>query len=671
MRNLNFRHVKAENILCFGSEGIELNFDDHDNIVLINGINLDNPGTDTEPANNGAGKSSVQELLSIGLYGKTVKNPSKVKGGQIVHALSQKGFIDLQWDDFRLVRTFRRSKSGSVSSKLQVWESPDHIWDSESEKTQGKTSDTQQWIEDKIGFSHHVFCHVLVFDDSGDYSFLEADAATKRQIVENLLGLDQYREYHDNAKHLLKIQKQKIQNIKEDYQRLIGSISQCENRLNTVLEQEKSWKVTKQSQINELLENIKQKQQSLTETSDTGKLLVEWENAQTKAESLRDDNLDLESKIAKISAAVSDARQKLEVVENEKNEMGQLLEQRKSSLTSAESNLASNEKLISSLKILEEGTKCPTCHGVISKENFGPVLLHAENVSEGHRASIRKEKEAIVKELEKFHKKASMVESIREKIKDAESKTNALQQKMNSNLKEISRLTNLPKPEADSQETKIENDISNLKKQLNDKKKEYEQESPYTEIIKQVKQEAEQNEKEKDIKSDQLENEEKDLGYYQFWVEAFGDNGIRKYVVDGMVPALNARISHWLQHLIDNCIELEFDNKFEQTIRRNGTPAYYYSTSKGERRRIDLAVSQAFAYIMMLDSGSCPSLVFLDEITGGSIDRAGVSGVYNMVFELAKERQVFVTTHNQHLLDMFQGCDTLTLKKENDATVLL
>lgn len=71
---------------------------------------------------------------------------------------------------------------------------------------------------------------------------------------------------------------------------------------------------------------------------------------------------------------------------------------------------------------------------------------------------------------------------------------------------------------------------------------------------------------------------------------------------------------------------------------------------------------------MMLTADSCPSLVFLDEVTGGGIDRAGVVGIYNMIFELTKERQVLVTTHNQDLLQLLQDCDAITLVKERDIT---
>ena len=91
--------------------------------------------------------------------------------------------------------------------------------------------------------------------------------------------------------------------------------------------------------------------------------------------------------------------------------------------------------------------------------------------------------------------------------------------------------------------------------------------------------------------------------------------------------------------------------------------------SGGERRRLNLAVSQAFAHIMTLSSGICPSIVFLDEVTT-NIDPIGVVGVYSMISELAKDRKIFITTHDQNLLDLLQGCDLINLEKNEGFTTL-
>ena len=71
----------------------------------------------------------------------------------------------------------------------------------------------------------------------------------------------------------------------------------------------------------------------------------------------------------------------------------------------------------------------------------------------------------------------------------------------------------------------------------------------------------------------------------------------------------------------------------------------------------------------MISSGMCPSLVFLDEVTT-NIDQIGVVGVYNMILELAKDRQVFITTHDQNLLEMLEGCELINLEKRKGFTRL-
>jgi len=45
---------------------------------------------------------------------------------------------------------------------------------------------------------------------------------------------------------------------------------------------------------------------------------------------------------------------------------------------------------------------------------------------------------------------------------------------------------------------------------------------------------------------------------------------------------------------------------------------------------------------------------------------AGIPFVYNMILELSKERQVFVTTHNESLCNLLQGFESITIEKQND-----
>jgi DNA repair exonuclease SbcCD ATPase subunit len=264
------------------------------------------------------------------------------------------------------------------------------------------------------------------------------------------------------------------------------------------------------------------------------------------------------------------------------------------------------------------------------------------------------------------------VEKLDKIINKGEEALSDVSQKIKLYRGEIGIKSKLEKPESGIKEKVLEERIVEIRKQITSKTKEIEGPSPYVEIVKSAVKEHNEKEKECNKKKREVGKAKTEIPYYKFWVDAFGDNGIRKFIIDGIVPALNGRVSYWLQFLIDNKISMVFNNQLEETIERNpsnGDPFIYYAMSGGERRRLNLAVSQAFAHIMMLSSGSCPSLVFLDEVTS-NIDSNGVEGIHSMIFELAKDRQIFITTHNQNLLDMLSGCEVITFHKKDGFTTI-
>jgi ABC-type multidrug transport system ATPase subunit len=95
----------------------------------------------------------------------------------------------------------------------------------------------------------------------------------------------------------------------------------------------------------------------------------------------------------------------------------------------------------------------------------------------------------------------------------------------------------------------------------------------------------------------------------------------------------------------------------------------YFAISGGQKRRINLALSQAFAHIMSLNTGRYLNLVFLDEVTS-NIDKSGAEAIYQMIVELAQDKRVFITTHDQNLLEYLKGCETLNLVMKNGETKL-
>lgn len=671
MKTVLFRKVRAKNILCFGEEGIEIHFQEYGNIVLVKGINLDNPGSDDCPASNGAGKSSIQELLSIGLYGKTIKNTTKVNNGDFIHEGATQGEVEIIWDNYRLVRNFKKSKSGTVNAKVDLWKSPHFIWDEQTLISKGKgTTEINNEVIRTIGLQHHPFCNVGIFDERNTYAFMKSDAEKKRGIVENLLDLEQYRLYHANAKAMHKEVKDRIAALGKQYSSLGDEVEACERRLATVVHQEATWRAAKKNELSQLETKLTSKQEQLLKTN-TGEQLDYWQKAQDRLTALSDEIIDLESKRSKIIEVVATARQRLETSRQDKFSMEDVVRLHRQNLSDSRVELDKAMKLIANLEGLKEGTPCPVCHGTINRDNYGDVLDHARHQADDCRSKIELETTNVATRIEQVKAKDLMLQTMEQKITEADSKVAVIDSKIRKNRTEISQLSQIKKPDGNVAEQVLEVEITEIKKQIKLKQEECNGGSPYEEIIQQSETEKAQKIKDREDKAAELSAAEAELPYYEFWLEAFGDNGIRKFVIDGIIPALNEWIAHWLHILIDGCIDVTMDNKLDHTIKRNGRTANYWLLSNGELTRADLSVSQAFAYVMMLNSGTCLSVVFLDEITGGGIDRAGVAGIYNMIVELGKERQVFVTTHNETLLQMLDGCTTLTLQKQNDVTTLV
>jgi DNA repair exonuclease SbcCD ATPase subunit len=661
MKKIQFRRASAKNFLCFGPEGIELDFTSYGNVVLIKGINLDT-GNDVNPSSNGAGKSSIQDIISYAIYGKTVKSPKKMTHDKVINSHSkEKLVVELEFDDYKIVRS-------REPNKLQLFYSKDHIWDKQSDISVGAT-ETQAKIEKIIGLTHHAFCNIVIFDDKDTYSFLEADAKEKRDMVENLLGLEVYREYHEEAKNLLKEAKKVVQERTKEYERIQIELDACDKRIAKIKEQEVLWGTNKKAEITTLQGRLTKKQEELQNT-DAGAALEKYELGLAKVDKLTADAMELQEKQKKITLLIKEAYEKHNVASQASNAIAAEVQKVTAELAAFRRRISQSQALITSLQGLKEGQKCNVCHGEISKENYQNVLTHEENIIQSTNAEIEKSSKVLEDLQAQAKLKNDLLAKLMKYIGEAKEKEISLNAKVVSIQNELTTLSKISKPDMSATAKVLESEITELRSNLKSKQDELKNGSPYKEILAAALVEKKEKDVECEVKVKDLREAEADLPYYEYWVEGFGDKGIRMVIVEGSIPALNSHINYWMQILIDGKIDVKFDAQLTSTITRSKHPVDYPAMSNGEQRRVNLSVPHAFAYVQMLNFGRSISLVFLDEVTGGGIDKAGVAGVFKMICELAKDRQVFVTTHNEYLLNLMQGCETITLTKKDDITTL-
>lgn len=671
MKNLRFRYAAAKNFLCFGPNGVEINFENYGNIVLIRGENLDaqiNPLSGDEQeikaASNGVGKSSVPEILVYTLYGKTIKKPKKISHKDVICNLTGKKLeTEVIWDKYRVIRT-RKPDS------LRIWESEEGEWTEDTEITLGGMPATQKLIEDKLGLSYEAFVNIVIFTDDNTSSFLECDTPEKRQIVESLLSLDKYRAYSDNAKACLKDVKDSMKILTREYEMLLTEKQSSEARVIRSVQQEKDWKIQKLAELNRLAAQLKAKKEELGK-SDHGAELLAWEDAQEKLPILRTELETAQAKQTKLAGLMDEARQKMADQQILERQALDDLRAITSERVDIEADIAEEKSFVENSA--EPGPdKCDTCWGTGRKDYVAALERSKQNIFEW---TVQVGNLVVKEELAKKKYDAAVIrtKSGQATIQTGQQKQQTFSQKIAQLTKDIGKYAAVREPHADSRELVIEEQIKALKEAAVKAKGELEGDSPFKALVEAAK--AEANEKSADCakKENDIKAAEDEQPYYEYWVKAFGDTGIRKLVIDGVLPSLNSRIAYWLQFLHDNKIELTFDNEFEATIRKDrggDNPYLYHVLSNGQRRRLCLAVSQGWAYVRMLNAGVSTSVVFLDEVTT-NIDPAGVQGIYNMVCELAKEKQVFVTTHDQELLSLLHGCDRVNLRMKDGVTELV
>lgn len=671
--------MSAKNFMPFGPEGIEIHFDNYKNIILIRGQNKDafiqnriiEDSDELKTSSNGTGKSSLQEILVFGLYGQTVKQLGKGGAKDVIHNKEKKDCkVEVIFDDFKILRT-RFENGNKNKNSLRFWCSPEGKWDESTELTQGTMAATQKRIDEAVGLSFEAFINICIFTDDQRSCFLECDKAQKMEIVENMLSLAEYRQWYDNAKTLKKEIKSNLDVNCKEYQIFLSNEQDYEKRFELTKNRKTKWIEEKITEYKKLLETVKTLKEELEKTDD-GAAEVLYQEAQQKIEEINKalPSLDAEKKIIienLESHNVKDSELKDEAAELKSS--FDLLKNQVALLTQQKSNKL---KEVADLQSCEHGSTCSKCKGTIDEANLQSYLDEVQKEIEKIELDIqKKQQEGLVvqtniKDLIERQKNVRI--SIAETNRDLSNKNSEIDN-LQRNLVAASQIK---QPQLNDSDLLKKQRLQQLVKIAKEKKAEAEGLSPFEEILENDKNNLEKIKKDIEDKKDQIKSLEEEIKYYDYWISGFGENGIRKWVVEGIIPELNNRINYWLQFLIDNKITVNFDEQLSETIERNpasGDPYSYHAMSAGQKRRINLAISQSFAHIMALSSGSIPSLVFLDEVST-NIDFLGVHGIYNMICELAEDKQVFVTTHDAELLRLLEGCDVINLLHENGYTNL-
>lgn len=673
---IDIKRVIAKNFVCFGEEGIDIDFTKYGPIVLILGENWDAETDDdnqkTLPGfalnSNGTGKSSIIDAVVYAMYGEVAKNPKKLGHANVINnRVGKKLHVELYVNDLKIVRT-RKPDS------LQIWQSATGVWDKTTEISKGGIPANQAWLDDYFRITFAAFMSVFPFTDNNANSFLECDAKTKRNIVENMIGLERYKTFHENAKTLRNKAKNLIKQMSTNFELKIAELESAKRRIVKIQEQENEWKNNQKTIIARLNLELAEKIEAFN-TSDYGSALKIYEDAQARIVFLNESLPEKQSKVDLTAKKIAEAEKKLDVTRSEKNTLHASVDALEQEISTYKNKIASNTTLVKNLKekTKSAGSRCGNCFGVIDEKNFESSILQCQNIIDSSTKDMALAEEKKAPLAKQLAQKNDFIKKLNQFISELLNEQREVSNEISQIQKELAKLSKVQRPEISVNEKLFEEQIEEFKRKISDKQDDLNGDSPYVTIMQSAIEEKDEKQVECDEKKNELLDAEKKLPYYDIWVAGFGDAGIRKSVIEEMLPALNSQIQKRLGQLMDGRVKLSFNNELEETIERNpstGDPFVYEAMSGGERRRLNLAVPQGMAYITMLNSGVVVSSTFLDEVAS-NMDSAGITSVYNMILELSKEKQVFVTTHDRELLELLKGFDTIRLRKQNGFTTLV
>jgi DNA repair exonuclease SbcCD ATPase subunit len=644
---MKIKYLKIKNFLSVGEKPLEIDFTKYGNIVNIRGSNLDaGPG-----ASNGAGKSTIIEGLVYGLYGKLIKGLSHKEA---INIRSKKGLeVEVHWDNYKAIRK----------------RAPDrlHLWEDDKEISLGGIPATDELMRSIIKLNYNSFINIACFGQHNNFAFLSCTALEKRQIAENLLSLEKYIAFNKTAKEKLKDLKDLIFQKSTFYQTSLQELTASQKKSTVVQDQRKQWRQSKIDEINSIEDKCYQLSMKIEEMRMSPEV-ADYESHQVELLTIQSD-IDKKEK----------ARVELHIILEKADNAIQQRRDDKHNLQVAISNadrgmlVAGDE--IKRLEVFCKDTKsnlgsmCSKCYGEITESNIKKMMENAINDIKKYQIQWNTES----KKKEDSKNQLNIVDANLNKLlegrKLAREKETTNLSSLNDLISRKNKISSIRKPDKAAEIQLIEKDLHHYKEHL-DKCKASLSEDPYVSMIKLVDDEIKTVNERVNVYKDEIKEMDSKVPYFNFWVKAFGDEGIRAFVIDEIIPALNARINYWLQFLMDGRVQVHFDNQLEETIKRSSNdvdPFVYNSLSGGEHCRIDLAISQAFAHVMMMTSGACPSIVALDEV-GANIDRPGIQSLYKMICELARERQVLVITHDPDLLDLLSGYDTIDVVMKNGFT---
>lgn len=611
--------VSATNFRAFEQMDLDLQ---NRGLVLVQGSL---PQQD-EGSSNGASKSSLYYAILYALYGKL---PDGTSGDSVINNKVGKGTkVVLSFENQKhTYRVERYRKHKDNKNKVLLFQD-------EQEITLPSNKETDAKIVELVGMNLDTMLNSLVFGSNNMVSFVNATDKQRKEMLEQLTGIQVYQKAQDYVKEDAKLDTARLSKNEEDLSSIITRIG-SNNALESTYEASMgSYESTKQSYENKLKElgkiqdttDLNQQKQNLTsqvssKTQEKNQIVLKANPAQ--------------SQLSRVSAQMSDIKYRFN---NDKKTMQDLAKQIREIQTAPEAYC----KLCGSL--LNEEHK---------KQELSNLAQQGKQVKQEYQTLLEQDAPKVKKQYDDLTKQMQEVQQYNDSIMQQRNQVDSEIQQVQKQLNQVNQtIQNTQNNNQTIQWTQQQ--LANLQRPAKPKI-----ESP-DKLAKQ-KQEIEDNIETLTTRQNQLKQLDK----------IFGLQGIKSHVLGLMLPFVNKQLDHYMNTLTDGNFTAQIttksttksgsvNEKMSIEITAQNAGDNYKDLSTGEKRRVDLAISLSLQDYLLSKVPNTNFNVF-DEVFDG-LDGNGMENVMKILQERAKHvGTILVISHSPELKEMFEN--TITVEK--------
>ncbi len=240
---IKFQKLRFKNFLSTGNNFTELDF-------------LSSPTT-LVVGHNGAGKSTMLDALSFGLFGKPHRKVSK---NQLVNSINNKGtLVEVEFSvnsqEYKIVR-------GIKPNKFEIWQGGNMI------NQNSHAKEYQQVLEKNIlKLTHKSFHQIVVLGSSSFVPFMQLSGGARRDVIEDLLDINVFSKMNSLLKEKMSILKDEIQTSNHNLEMCKTKINAQKKYLRDLNAVNTAYRKEKEEKIEEISAEIVELQERNTELS--------------------------------------------------------------------------------------------------------------------------------------------------------------------------------------------------------------------------------------------------------------------------------------------------------------------------------------------------------------------------------------------------------------------